>query len=416
MKINRLSLIFCFLFFSFITTFSESIAQETLPLLIKKIHASTVVIRTYDHDGKIKSQGSGFFIGTEGNILTNYHVIKGSTHTQIKTADGKVYSGNKILREDGESDLILFSVDIRESDVSPLSITTSFPEVGERVLVIGNPLGFEKTVSDGIVSAIREISLKGKVIQLTAPISSGSSGSPVINMKGDVIGIATFQSPKGQNLNFAIPGERIVKFLQGKENTNAKWEVSIKKEDITFAEESYSVGLPFLSQKDFGKALSYFEEAVKKNPHHYQSYFFIGYCNEKFGRLQEAIEAYSRTVFIKHDFAEAHYHLGLVYYRIGRFQESIEAIRYAIFIRPSSASWYNTLGVLYFKLGQFQEAFKALREAIRIKPDYASPHYTLGMTFVNLGDKASALQEYKILMNLDKDLSNKLFSLIYKGE
>lgn len=96
----------------------------------------------------------------------------------------------------------------------PLSINASLPEVGERVVVIGSPLGLEQTVSDGIVSAVREVSAFGTIIQITAPISPGSSGSPVVNMKGEVIGVATFQSMIGQNLNFAIPGERIAKLTK----------------------------------------------------------------------------------------------------------------------------------------------------------------------------------------------------------
>ncbi len=82
----------------------------------------------------------------------------------------------------------------------------------------GSPLGLEKTLSDGIVSAIREIPGFGKVIQITAPISPGSSGSPVLNMQGEVIGIVTFQIVEGQNLNFAIPSERIASLSLMEEN------------------------------------------------------------------------------------------------------------------------------------------------------------------------------------------------------
>ena len=109
------------------------------------------------------------------------------------------------------------SVDIPEEAVQPLSMRTVPPEVGEKVFIIGTPFGLEKTVTDGIVSAIREIPDLGKIVQLTAPISPGSSGSPVLDMKGEVIGVATFFIVAGQNLNFAIPGARIAKLISGKE-------------------------------------------------------------------------------------------------------------------------------------------------------------------------------------------------------
>jgi S1-C subfamily serine protease len=78
-------------------------------------------------------------------------------------------------------------VDTFGNDVYPISIVATSSEVGERVIVIGNPLGLEQTVSDGIVWAVRKIPNFGRIIQITAPISPGSSGSPVVNMQGEVI-------------------------------------------------------------------------------------------------------------------------------------------------------------------------------------------------------------------------------------
>jgi S1-C subfamily serine protease len=106
-------------------------------------------------------------------------------------------------------------VDIPEEKVDPLPVSPAPPRVGEKVVVIGTPLGLAQTVSDGIVSAIREVPGFGKIIQMTAPISPGSSGSPVLNMKGEVVGVVTFLLVAGQNLNFAIPGDRIAQMPLG---------------------------------------------------------------------------------------------------------------------------------------------------------------------------------------------------------
>ena len=81
---------------------------------------------------------------------------------------------------------------------------------------VGNSLGLQQTVSDGIVSAVRDIPGLGKIVQSIAPISFGSSGSPVVNMKGGVIGITTLQITQGQNLNFALPSGRIDKLKTSK--------------------------------------------------------------------------------------------------------------------------------------------------------------------------------------------------------
>ena len=191
---------------------------ESLPSLIKRIKPSTVIIFVYDDKGEFLKLGSGFFVSQNGDVITNYHVIEGARSAEIKTADEKTYPITYIVAGDEQNDIIRLSVNIPSQYVYPLSLSKAIPEVGERIIVYGSPLGWENTVSDGIVSAIRDIPDYGRVIQITAPISPGSSGSPVLNMQGEVIGVATFQSIEGQNLNFAIPSERIASLNLIEEN------------------------------------------------------------------------------------------------------------------------------------------------------------------------------------------------------
>ena len=129
------------------TVFSYVVAQENLPAIVKKIQPSVVVILTYDKEGKALAQGSGFFISKRGNAITNICVLQGAASAQVKTADGKVYKITKILAEDKECDIVLFSVDIPRNKVHFLSLGTGIPKLGERILVIGNPLGLEQSVS-----------------------------------------------------------------------------------------------------------------------------------------------------------------------------------------------------------------------------------------------------------------------------
>jgi S1-C subfamily serine protease len=201
-----------------VTIIPQEKPMESLPSLIKRIKPSTVIIFAYDDKGKFLQLGSGFFISQNGDVITNYHVIQGASSAEIKTADGKTYPITYILAGDEPNDLIRLSVNIPSSSVYPLSLCQTIPEVGERIIVYGSPLGLENTVSDGIISAIRDIPDYGRIIQITAPISPGSSGSPVLNLQGEVIGIATFQLIEGQNLNFAIPSEKITSLILTEEN------------------------------------------------------------------------------------------------------------------------------------------------------------------------------------------------------
>ena len=196
------------IFLSF-ASFGSIIAQEELTEIVRKVGSSTILIVTYDKEGNPTGQGSGFFISQEGEVITNRHVILNAMYAEIRTVQGEVYPITHVLAEDKEGDIARVLVDIPRGKVKPLTVSVSTPEAGERIVVIGNPFGLEGTVADGIVSAVRDVSDFGRIIQITAPISPGSSGSPVVNMKGEVVGVATFQLMEGQNLNFAIPSERI---------------------------------------------------------------------------------------------------------------------------------------------------------------------------------------------------------------
>jgi len=396
---------------------------ESLPSLIKKIEPSTVIVFTYDDKGEFLQLGSGFFISQNGDIITNYHVLQGASSAEIKTSDEKTYPITYIVAGDEQSDIIRLSVDIPSKYVHSLSLSATVPEVGERILVYGSPLGLEKTVSDGIISAIREVPGYGKLIQITAPISPGSSGSPVLNMKGEVIGIATLQLIKGQNLNFAIPSERIVRLNLTKEKKTSITEELFEQEekekkDSDYAYEAYNKALYFIDKREYEKALPYLEIAIKTDILSLKEnvYSYIGFCNGELGNYIKAIEAYKQVIHIDPNNANAYYNLSVTYAHLGLYKDAIEAYKQAIRIDPDRvicAIFHFNLGVAYVQLGLYKDAVEAFKQAIRIDPDYVDAHFGLGIMYLMVGDKSSALNEYKILKELDIDEANKLFDLIY---
>lgn len=200
-------------------TFSSiSFSQADLVSLVKKVKPSIVAIYTFNNQGHGLMQGSGFFINNQGDVITNWHVIENAHSAVIKTFEGHSYLVKEILGGSKASDLALLSVDIRNDSVQGLPISRSMPEIGERVLVMGNPLALEFSVSDGIIAAIRNIPeySNGEVIQITAPVSPGSSGSPVMNMQGEVIAVAFYVYFHGENLNFAIPSQSVIDIINNK--------------------------------------------------------------------------------------------------------------------------------------------------------------------------------------------------------
>lgn len=164
---------------------------------------SVVLLVTQDDQGQPLALGSGFFV-RPGIIATNFHVIEGAARAWAKPIgqNGK-HEIQGSVGVDAEKDLALLKVE-DGTERSLLLGNSDQVIVGDTVFVVGNPRGLEGTLSEGIVSAVRTVA-SDKLLQITAPLSPGSSGGPVINAHGQVIGVAAATVSGGQNLNFAIP-------------------------------------------------------------------------------------------------------------------------------------------------------------------------------------------------------------------
>lgn len=284
-------------------------AQDFLPELVKRIKPSAVAIETFDSRGNTLSRGSGFFVSSD-RIITNRHVIDRSSRVEIHLMDGKKFSVKGVLAVDGEGDLALLQVDVPKELANPLPIVKAVPQEGEFVVVVGNPFGLEGSVSNGIVSAVREISGYGKIIQITAPISPGSSGSPVVNMLGQVIGVATLQAAEGQSLNFAVPADRIAQLKIGDLQTVSNVTTETNKSKRAIAERSYAQGLAQLSLDDYAKALPYFERATEIDPSYPEAWYQAGYCYGILGRHSDALRASKQASKLRPDWAETYVNIG----------------------------------------------------------------------------------------------------------
>jgi len=198
---------------------SSTIIQRHIPSsreIASRISRSLVLVVMQDNEGEPIARGSGFFFDVrvgghprlppgvlfvDGDIVTSLHIFKRASQGYIKTlGEGLTYRITEIVGVDLEHDLCVFKA--AGASMQPLSLATETKvAVGEDVYVGGNPRGLEATISKGIVSAIRT---NAGLIQIDAPISPGSSGGPVVNTRGDVIGIVSLSLTEGQNLNFAI--------------------------------------------------------------------------------------------------------------------------------------------------------------------------------------------------------------------
>jgi serine protease Do len=207
-------------------------ATKALPEIVRSVSPSVVLIKAVDQQSNLLAQGSGFVVATDAfdraqglvAIATTLHVVEGAFAARVWLTNGEVRDVSLVLDSDRQRDLALILVLIPTDDVLPIRSGDSFKftlrphfrppplklgnsdglRVGQHVVAIGNPEGLAGSVSDGILSALRQTESM-KVLQITAPISPGSSGCPILNDFGEVIGVAQATIEKGQNLNFAVP-------------------------------------------------------------------------------------------------------------------------------------------------------------------------------------------------------------------
>jgi hypothetical protein len=163
---------------------------------------STVTIIALSGSGDTLGFGSGFLIRADGVVVTNYHVLAGASRAIVILSTRESFERVRVVNADSSMDIAILR--IPSVGLPFLSPDSKVPDVGDRVTVIGNPLGLRQTVSEGIVSASRVVDGKA-LVQISAPISHGSSGGPVINQRGRAFAIATSYLEGGQQLNFATP-------------------------------------------------------------------------------------------------------------------------------------------------------------------------------------------------------------------
>jgi len=398
-------------FFSLLLISFPALPQTDLTDLIKKAEPSIVVILTYDQKGKRLGQGTGFFIAKNGDVISNHHVLQGASRSRVKLSSGEEYTVTRLAAEDPEGDLVRIAVDIPEEKVTPLSISPATPRVGEKVVVIGTPLGLDQTVSDGIVSAIREIPGFGKILQMTAPISPGSSGSPVLNMKGDVVGIATFLLVAGQNLNFAVPAERISKMTASSGRSLPEREERRKKAAAEEATELYAAGLRYMWAGKYEMALPYFIETVKRDPKHGRAFFQLGYCLSRLGKNREALGPYLKAQELRPKDPTVHSNLCGVLGQLDLYGEAGEACKQALQLSPDLAEAHNNLAWVYQQQARYSEAIESSKQAIRLQPDFAEAHYNLGNGYAALKKYDQAADAYKQAIRLEFDYAEAHLNL-----
>ena len=400
-----------------------AVEEGGLAGVVKKVKPAVVTILADNPDLAMPSMGAGFFIG-RGRIVTARHVLAGAEHATVRTPDGATFVVAGIAGEDRARDLAILALEEPAPDRPSVRLAGKLPSEGETVFSIGTPLGFEWSVSVGVVSALRDTPGAGTMIQHTTPVSPGSSGGPVFNTQGEVVGVQVSVLTTGgklvqagENLNFASPSGAVAALKSGTvrslvdcaREVPSDWHAPINK-------SLDGASLRFVQREDYQEALPFFLDTVKQLPNDAYAWFRVGLCREHTKDIEGAIVAYREAVRLQPEMAPALNNLGIAYLRQNRREEAAESLEKAVHARPGyGQSWIN-LGDVYLQLHKNAEAADACQQALKTTPDSAEAHYTLGVASLRLGQREKARDECQILVKLDPDRAGKLNKLIEEPE
>ena len=390
----------------------------SLPALVARAKPAVVTVLAYDPDKALPSLGTGFFVAP-GRLLSVRHLFAGATRAEVRTVGGETLPVAGLLAEELAWDLALVAVTTPAPSGEVLPLATALPAEGERVVTLGCPFGFEWSVSEGLVSALRELPETGVLLQHTAAVSLGSSGCPLLNLHGEVVGMqaAVTTGEKvlsaGQQLNFAVPCDRLVALKPGNlralaecaQEVPAGWQPPL----LGGVDRA---GLRFLTRDDFQAATAFFQDAVKRTPNEADAWFRLGLCHEKCGEADKAVAAYKQALELDPNLAVACNNLGVVYLQQGRTADAVEALSAAVRLKPDYTLAHGTLAEALVKVERYEEAAAEAKRAIAADSKLAAAHYHLGVALFHLGNRDGARREQEFLLGFDRGFAERLGALL----
>lgn len=376
----------------------RSWGAEDLSELVQSVKPAFGTVIVTDAEGKPYAQGSGFFLSEDGLFVTNYHVIANSYGASVHTADGQVYRVRGLAAKDQDGDVVILSVEVPTgAKVASLRLADSLPREGQRVMVAGTPKGLDFTVSDGIVASIRHVPSKaGLVIQFTAAISHGSSGGPVVDMEGRVLGVATFCLVDGQNLNFAMPSSRIAALHPGDP-------VSLATEAEEAIGKTFDAALVLQQSGKYDQSLPLLKEVIEAKPNHAEAWFYLGRALAAKGEHKQAVKAYSHYLGLgpsANDASSAWNNLGFSAEQLGDKAKAQAAYRESVRQNPQNARAWRHLGSVAFDREDWRTSIIAYRRAADLDPSDESARANLSGAINNLGREYLSRKQYRAAVEL----------------
>ncbi len=390
--------------------------------VFSKVSPAVVRVVVRDREFKQIGLGSGFFVAADGLLVTNHHVVRGAESATVLRADGSTLFVDGVLAIDDGRDLAILKVNGTRLPCLEVATGDAPPPVGTQVYAVGNPMGLTNTLSNGLISGIRKEGGEVREIQTTAAISHGSSGGPLVDAQGRVVGVIRSYVAEGQSLNFAVPAVAVRGLLAKAATGKLAPLASAGGRPLDrAATRELDTAWAAMGKEQWSDAVRILSGLTSREPDNPFVWFALGHLHAKLGNHELAVEAYKTATRLKPDYAEAYSNLGAAYSKIGRYPEDVDACKTAIRLKPDCAEAYFNLGVAYSNMGRYAEAIEAHRTAIRLKPDYAKAYFNLGAAYGEMDRqgwqhpdynyRAEEVNAYKAAIRLKPDYAEAYNSL-----
>jgi len=340
-----------------VRTLTQQVSSDELTpdKIYEKVDNSIVVVLAYDNLGNM-FQGSGVVINTEGLIVTNHHVCKDANRIEIKHYNKEIKNVSVYLYDEVKDILFLKTND---KTLPPIPYgTSSSLRTGQRIYAVGSPEGYENSISEGIVSGFRTDENNVKLIQMTCPITDGSSGGAVLNSKGELIGLSVSGQHEGA-LYFAIPVNDIYTMIG----------IETQYTEVSDPVKYYEIGTQANESKNYNDAEIYFSKYLEKFSSDATAYYKRGYARFKLKEYKKAISDFS-TVLQTSETSESFFYRGNCYYSLKDYKNALADYNKAIEQEPDNYDIYYNRGYANFRLKNYSEAVSDWQKAVELNPDY----------------------------------------------
>jgi tetratricopeptide (TPR) repeat protein len=402
---------------------------------LEKARKAVVRIQT---DG---AMGSGFVVRADGIAVTAWHVLGGSNWARVEFPDGRKANVLGILYANPSKDVAVIRLDGEQFPSMPVADSDKV-QSGEQISAIGHPRGGDQRVTSGVILRTRATPGVVKHIQITSPVRPGNSGGPVVNARGEAVGIVSDLVYGPEELYYAVAINEMGSMPAAGAQVQS-FEEALKGYAGT-AESLYLKGCilleggrsgPWLSRVDIVRALGCFRQAIEKRRNFFEAHLGAGHIylrlhqtKQAILQLREALRICPDDITARHalaalnamtgskvaaeeeaqslirlspEYAPAHCILGVLYAQTDRLPEAEAELKTALRLLPAYGEAHAALGRLYVRLARPGEAIKSLKKALVVRPESAPTRLWLGRAYVLAGRRAEALYELEEAVLLD---------------